>query len=192
MYKIFVDRPENFTCDIKLEGANLSDSFARVILETEGINLVFNGKINSSGKCEIPINRVKGILKEGITGNMKLEVIADETYFVPWKSNFIVDRAKKVKATVVEQKVYSKPKIIVSNVKEEKKVPIVRKKSTVSLREGIKETAKKLVTRGIKSTNARKNQKIIKNEIKHYLLEHKELNKEKFVKAVIKIVSKIK
>ena len=37
-------------------------------------------------------------------------------------------------------------KIIVSNVKEEKKVPItVKEKPTVSLREGIKETAKKLV-----------------------------------------------
>ena len=193
MYKIFVDRPENFTCDIKLEGASLSDSFARVILETDGVNLVFNGKINASGKCEIPINKVKGILKEGITGNMKLEVVADETYFVPWKSKFTVDRSKKIKATVTEQKEHTKPKLMVSNVKEVKKAPVViKEKPTIPLREGVKQIAKKLFESGVKSTNAVKNKKIIGKEVKHYLLEHNELDKERFIKAVIENIAKRK
>ncbi len=55
MYKLFTDKPETFECDIKIEGASLSNSKARLVVETTDYSLLFNGKINSNGKSSIPI-----------------------------------------------------------------------------------------------------------------------------------------
>ena len=50
MYKLFTDKAELFECDIKIEGASLSNSTARLVVETNDYSLMFSGKINSSGK----------------------------------------------------------------------------------------------------------------------------------------------
>ena len=55
MYKLFTDKSELFECDIKIEGASLTNSTARLVVETSDYSLMFNGKISSNGKCEIPI-----------------------------------------------------------------------------------------------------------------------------------------
>jgi hypothetical protein len=83
MYKIFLDKKDNFKCNIQLEGASLSNASPRLILENNNRNLIFYGDVNSLGECTIPITGIKGILKENDTGNIKLEVIADDTYFNP-------------------------------------------------------------------------------------------------------------
>ncbi len=46
MYKLFTDKPEVFECNIKLEGASLKNSQARLIIESEDVNLMFEGTIN--------------------------------------------------------------------------------------------------------------------------------------------------
>ena len=52
---------------------------------------------------------------------MKLEVIAEDTYFNPWESTFVVDTAKKIKVQVKEQNTpiikKSKPKMVIKEVK---------------------------------------------------------------------------
>ena len=62
MYKLFTDKSELFECDIKLEGASLSKSKARLVVETSDYSLLFNGSISSGGKCEIPIRKLKGLI----------------------------------------------------------------------------------------------------------------------------------
>ena len=62
MYKLFTDKAELFECDIKIEGASLSNSKARLVVETNDYSLMFNGKISSQGKCEIPIKKLKGLI----------------------------------------------------------------------------------------------------------------------------------
>ena len=62
MYKLFTDKSELFECSINLEGASLNQSIARILIESEDYNLVFNGKIDSNGKCQIPIKKLKDIL----------------------------------------------------------------------------------------------------------------------------------
>ena len=126
MYKLFTDKAELFECDIKIEGASLSNSKARLVVETNEYSLMFNGKINSSGKCEIPIRKLKGLIDESSKGNIRLEVIAEDTYFMPWKSEFEINASKKV---TVEVKSQSKPliesqgpKVQVSKIKETKKI----------------------------------------------------------------------
>jgi hypothetical protein len=42
MYKLFTDKTELFECNVKLEGASLKNSQARLIIESEEINLLFN------------------------------------------------------------------------------------------------------------------------------------------------------
>ena len=126
MYKLFTDKAELFECDIKIEGASLSNSIARLVVETDNYSLMFNGKINSSGKCEIPIRKLKGLIDESTKGNIRLEVIAEDTYFTPWKSDFEINASKKVTVEIKSQHkplIESKgPKVQVSKIKETKKI----------------------------------------------------------------------
>jgi len=126
MYKLFTDKTELFECDIKIEGASLSNSTARLVVETNDYSLMFNGKINSSGKCEIPIRKLKGLIDESSKGNIRLEVIAEDTYFTPWKSEFEINASKKVTVEIKSQHkplIESQgPKVQVSKIKETKKI----------------------------------------------------------------------
>lgn len=122
MYTLFTDKTELFECNIKLEGASLKNSQARLIIESEDINLLFKGQITSEGKCLIPIKKLKGLLEGNTRGEIKLEVIAEDTYFTPWKSEFIVEASKKLTVEVKSQDadliIESAPKIQVSGIKE--------------------------------------------------------------------------
>ncbi len=122
MYKLFTDKAELFECDIKIEGSSLSKSTARLVVETSDYSLMFNGKISSDGKCEIPIKKLKGLIDENTKGNMRLEVIAEDTYFIPWKSEFEIDASKKVTVEVRSQsnkKVIKENTVQVSNIKQQ-------------------------------------------------------------------------
>ena len=122
MYKLFTDKAELFECDIKIEGSSYAKSKARLVVETGDYSLMFNGKINSQGKCEIPIRKLKGLIDETSKGNIRLEVIAEDTYFIPWKSEFEIGASKTVTVEVKSQsnkKVIKENKVQVSNVKRQ-------------------------------------------------------------------------
>jgi len=122
MYKLFTDKTEIFECDIQLEGASLKNSQARLIIESPEVSLLFQGKIDNLGKCTIPIKKLKGLLDESTEGKIKLEVIAEDTYFTPWSSNFKVSASKQITVEVKQQDAEiiaeSTPKIQISGVKE--------------------------------------------------------------------------
>lgn len=102
-YRIIKDRTENFECMISVEGTTLSESKARIILESDSWNFTFYGTIGSDGKCVVPIK--KGVpLPEGATGTIKLEVIADDQLFVGWENEFVVEASKKVRVALKESK----------------------------------------------------------------------------------------
>ena len=46
MYKLFTDKAELFECNIKLQGASLKKSKARLVVETPEYSLLFNGNIS--------------------------------------------------------------------------------------------------------------------------------------------------
>lgn len=102
MYKIFLDKSKTFECDIQIEGASLNESEVRLYLEAENFLVTLKGKINSNGSVKIPIGKLKGILKENYTGKIFLEVIAEDTRFTPWSSQYKTDVSKKVQVTVNE------------------------------------------------------------------------------------------
>jgi len=100
MYVLYTDKSEDFKCHIDVEGAQLNSTKARVVLENKDMNFLFEGKIDASGNCVIPIKKLKNLLPEGAEGTMKLEVIADDTYFSPWEDSFSVKVNKKVTVEV--------------------------------------------------------------------------------------------
>ena len=119
-YKLYTDKQEIFECKITLEGASLTQATARIIVETQDLKLMFEGTIDKDGNCKVPIKKLRGLVGEDIKGTMKLEVIAEDTYFMPWESDFEVDTAKKIKVEIKEQSKplvkSSKPKMVVKEV----------------------------------------------------------------------------
>jgi TusA-related sulfurtransferase len=103
MYTLYTDKQELFECSISLEGASVKNSQARLIVESDNLNLLFKGTIDSSGKCTVPIKKLKNLLEESTKGKIRLEVIADDTYFTPWESDFEVETAKKLTVEVKSQ-----------------------------------------------------------------------------------------
>ena len=125
-YKLYTDKKEIFECKITLEGASLKDATSRIVVNTPDLKLMFEGTIDNNGNCKIPIRKLRGLLGENDKGTMKLEVIAEDTYFLPWESDFIVNTSKKIKVEVkgqeknqpiTEIKKSKKPKMVVTKVK---------------------------------------------------------------------------
>ena len=102
-YKLYTDKKEIFECKITLEGASLKDATSRMVVNTPDLKLMFEGTIDNNGNCKIPIRKLRGLLGEDSKGTMKLEVIAEDTYFLPWESDFEVNTAKKIKVEVKGQ-----------------------------------------------------------------------------------------
>ena len=112
-YTLYTDKNESFECEVSVKNASLKGSLARLVVESaDGIGLVFKGKIEN-GKCVVPIHRLKGLLDENTHGNMFLEVIVEDTYFTPWKSDFTVEEHTSVKVKVNEQRQSTKPMVTV-------------------------------------------------------------------------------
>ena len=127
-YKLYTDKKEIFECKITLEGASLKDAKSRIVVNTPDLKLMFEGTIDNQGNCKVPIKKLRGLLGEDDEGTMKLEIIAEDTYFLPWESDFIVNTSKKIKVEVkgqenkktepiIESKKSKKPKMVVTEVK---------------------------------------------------------------------------
>lgn len=120
MYTFYTDKQEVFECKLDLEGAKLTDSKARLVLESNNYNLLFYGTIDDNGKCHIPVKKLKSLLQETDTGKVKLEVIAEDTYFEPWNDTYNVKTSKKVTVEVVskETKPLTEKKVTVTAVQQ--------------------------------------------------------------------------
>jgi len=106
-YTLYRDKNENFSCDINVEGAKISETSARLIIETEEWSLIFEGEIDKHGKCTIPIKKLN-IFNENTKGIVKLEVNAESNVFIPWESECKIKNSKQVTVKMNETK--SQPK----------------------------------------------------------------------------------
>ena len=187
MYKLFTDKPELFGCDIKLQGASLNKSKARLVVETSDYSLLFNGSISSKGKCEIPIRKLKGLIDENTIGNIRLEVIAEDTFFTPWESDFEVETSKKVTVEVKSQQ-NKKPILetkVKVKVKKTKPITITEKQHVVNL-------FKLLIKENINMKNISFKRNKLNNLVATYLKENTVKNKEKVIDGVLKVLEKKK
>lgn len=118
MYSLFVDKNDEFSCKISVEGADIKSTVPRLFIQTDQWGLIFEGKIEN-GTCRVPLKKLKSIINEGDSGTIKLEVIADDTLLVPWESAFEAKVSKKITINEVSNthiKVDNKPKITVDAV----------------------------------------------------------------------------
>ena len=183
MYKLFTDKSELFECDIKLEGASLSKSSARLVVETSDYSLLFKGEISSNGKCEIPIRKLKGLIDENTKGNIRLEVIAEDTFFTPWESDFEVDASKKVTVEVKTQT--TKKPIVEAKVKVKEKPTITEKQHVINL-------FKLFIKEDINVDNISFKRNELNNIVATYLQENTVKNTGKVIDGVLKVLEKKK
>ena len=192
MYKLFTDKTELFECDINISGASLSKTSARLVVETPELNLLFKGEVDSKGKCVVPIKKLRGLIDESSQGSIKLEVIAEDTYFIPWESEFEVEQSKKVTVEVISQNqsdtkeptINKGPIVEVTGIKEE----IV----TLSEKQHVINILKLLVKEDINLENL----SFRKNKLNKVIAEYVENNpiekKGKVIDKVVKVLSKRK
>ena len=119
--KLYTDKTELFECNVSLEGASIKNSKLRAILKFDDKNLMVEGKINSNGKGQIILPKLKNISQDGEVGKMQLEVIAEDAYFQPYEETFQVITSKKATVEVLNKKSL-KPKIVVKKITPEQEL----------------------------------------------------------------------
>jgi len=146
-YTIYLDKEETFECDVSIKNASIKNSTARLIIESDDINLVFFGNITKD-TITVPIKSLKKYFTESDKATIKLEVIIENNVVTPWESELIFENYNKVEIKeiknvktkpLVEIKVkdYKKPQLI-SNTEE--KVITESKKLTKSLKQKLLES----------------------------------------------------
>ena len=184
MYKLFTDKTELFECSISLQGASLKKSKARLVIETKEYSLLFNGTISKSGKCEIPIKKLKGLIDEDTSGNIRLEVIAEDTFFTPWESDFEVETSRKVTVEVKSQTV-KKPIV-------EAKVTVKENNISVSEKEHVINLLKLLIKEEINISNISYKRNKLNNIVATYLRENTVKDTNKVIGGVLRYLEKQK
>jgi len=179
MYKLFTDKAELFECSISLQGASLKKSKARLVVETPEYSLLFKGSISKGGKCEIPIRKLKGLIDEDTSGNIRLEVIAEDTFFTPWESDFEVETSKKITVEIKSQ-TYSKP---ILEAKVKKQITLTENQHIINL-------FKLLVKEDINVDNISYKRNELNNIVATYLQENPVKNSNKVIGGILKVLEK--
>ena len=191
MYKLFTDKTELFECDINISGASLSKTSARLVVETPELNLLFKGEVDSKGKCVVPIKKLRGLIDESSQGSIKLEVIAEDTYFIPWESEFSVEQSKKVTVEVISQNrensslvESTNPTIQVSGIKEN----VV----TLSEKQHVLNILKLLIKEDINLNNLSFKKNKLNKIVAEYVSKNPVNSSGEVINKVVKILSKRK
>lgn len=191
MYTFFTDKQEVFECKISLQGAKLSQSKARLVLESEDMNFIFYGKIDTNGKCTIPVNKLRNYISENVTGKAKLEVIAEDTFFQPWSDTFEVQTAKKVTVEVksdTREILDNAKKVSISEVKNTKSTKPTPNKLNAISEEFFKLLSKHKITINNLSENKKHLNTIAQQIVSRYKLN--ESQKRQLINTVIIKLSK--
>jgi hypothetical protein len=131
MYKLLKDKNNDFQCEIKLEGTSAKDAKVRLFLEADGCEYVFTGNINE-GKCSIPLGRLKKYNNLLESGKIRLEIIAEDTVFTPYESDYQLEEEKKVTVEVIQPQSSPKKQMVEVKVQEFQPSPKVIKKDPLT------------------------------------------------------------
>ena len=121
---------------------------------------------------------------ENTTGDIKLEVIAEDTLIEPWQSDFVVETAKKVTVEVKSQK-ESKPQI------KESTKPQVKVKSVKNYTNPVNQMVNVLIKNDITINEVLQNKQKIAPILKNYANTiNYQGGTQKFIKKVINKLAK--
>lgn len=186
MYKLYTDKIENFEAKIKLEGASIKKSKARLVVEADGFDVMFKGTISKSGLVKVPVKRLRGLIDENTQGTIKLEVIAEDTYFTPWESKFEVQASKKVTVEIMSQNK--------KRIKESKSSVHIISQPTLTEKEHILNLLKMLIKEDINIKNLTIKKNKLNNIVATYIQQNpiNESQKDSVIEKVIKVLDKRK
>jgi hypothetical protein len=178
-YTIYLDKEETFECEVSIKNASIKDSSARLIIESDDINLVFFGTV-SKDTISVPIKSLKKYFTENDKATIKLEVIVENNLVTPWESELLFDSYNKVEIKEIKN-VKSKP-LIEIKVKEDKKQQQLEAKT--------KEIEQKVVTESKKPVKSLKEKLLesVNDQIKKIQVDGK-LNKEEKKELIKKLLS---
>lgn len=177
-YTIYLDKEETFECEVSIKNASIKDSSARLIIESEDLNLVFFGTV-SKDTITVPIKSLKKYFTESDSAKIKLEVIVENNLVTPWESELIFDSYNKVEIKEIKN-VKNKP-LIEIKVKEDKKVQLENK---------TKEIEQRVVAESKKTTKSLKQKLLesVNDQVKKIQVDGK-LNKEEKKELIKKLLS---
>jgi len=125
MYKLLKDKNNEFQCEIKLVGASEKTAKVRLFLEGTGCEYSFKGTIEGT-RCRVNLGKLKTFSNLMESGKIRLEVIADDTLFVPYESTYELEESKGVTVEVIENN--STPKRAMVEVVVETEKPVQKQK----------------------------------------------------------------
>ena len=168
-YKIYLDKEETFECEASIKNASYKNSSARLIIESEDVNLVFFGSVDKN-TITVPIKSLKKYFTENDTAKIKLEVIVENQLVTPWESEVQFDNYNKVE--IKEIKNVKQSPLVEIKVKEEQKEIVVEKQQSVenakqNLLRNLNEEIKKIKSNGKLNKEAKK--ELIKNLVQNGL-----------------------
>ena len=121
MYKLLKDKVNEFQCEIKLVGATTKNAKVRLFLEGTGCEYSFNGTIDGT-RCRVNLGKLKNFTNLMESGKIRLEVIADDTVFVPYESTYEIEASKSVTVEVVETQSFAKKPVVEVKIDQPKEV----------------------------------------------------------------------
>lgn len=163
-YKIYLDKDFAFECEAAIKNASYKNSSARLILESDDVNLVFYGNVDKN-TINVPIKSLKKYFTEKDSAKIKLEVIVENQLVTPWESEVEFDNYNKVE--IKEIKNIKQNPLVEIKIKEEQKEEVIVEESKPvdspkqSLLKNINEEIKKIKANGKINKEAKK--ELIKN-----------------------------
>ena len=151
MIKLNITEKKEIKFDVNVSGINARDLTGSILLKIEEVEYGFPVKVmDGTVIVEIPPldEFVKQELWDGQTLNAKLEIIAADTYIIPWEDTMMIETPVKIEATISEVrdiKEEEKPIVIevskvtpmVKKLVEKKKEPVVEKKKSSRFRDSL-------------------------------------------------------
>ena len=139
----------------------------------------------------MPVKRLSGLLGETTRGTLRLEVIADDTYFTPWESDFVVETSKKV---AVEVKSQNKNRIVESKKATIKVMNIKNTPKQISESRHVLNILKMLVKENVTLKNLPKKKNTVNKIITSYVDKHPitESKQKRIINGIVKVLSKRK
>jgi len=163
-YKIYLDKDFAFECEAAIKNASYKNSSARLLLESDDVNLVFYGNVDKN-TINVPIKSLKKYFTEKDSAKIKLEVIVENQLVTPWESEVEFENYNKVE--IKEIKNIKQNPLVEIKIKEEPKEEVIVEESKPvdspkqSLLKNINEEIKKIKANGKINKEAKK--ELIKN-----------------------------
>lgn len=107
-YKIYLDKEETFECEASIKNSSYKNAKARLIIESDNLNLVFYGDLNKN-TISVPVKSLKKYFSEKDTAKIKLEVIVENQLVTPWESDVEFETYNKVEIKEVKNTTNAEP-----------------------------------------------------------------------------------